>query len=93
MRVVAGKYKGRTLLAPAGRDVRPTGDRVREAMFNLLAHGDYGNGGRPVLEGASVLDAFAGSGALGFEAISRGASRCVFMEITASTIDTLRKNA
>lgn len=92
MRIVAGKHKGRTLSAPAGREVRPTGDRVRESLFNLLAHGDYGGDGGSVIEGASVLDAFAGSGALGLEAMSRGASECTFMEIAAPALSCLKEN-
>jgi 16S rRNA (guanine966-N2)-methyltransferase len=70
VRVIAGSHKGRRLSAPRGQHIRPTGDRVREAIFNLVG---------PV-DGASVLDLFAGSGALGIEALSRGARRCVFAE-------------
>ena len=70
MRVVAGRFGGRTLRAPAGRDTRPTSDRVREALFSMLGP----------LDGARVLDLFAGSGALGIEALSRGAQRVTFVE-------------
>ena len=70
MRIVAGSRKGHTIHAPKGVDTRPTGDRVREAAFNLIG---------PV-DGASVLDLFAGSGAMGLEALSRGAERAVFVE-------------
>src|SRR5271169_5215520 len=73
VRVIAGRYGGRRLVAPPGRLVRPTADRVREALFSIL--GD--------LRGASVLDLFAGSGALGIEALSRGAARAVFVEQAA----------
>jgi 16S rRNA (guanine966-N2)-methyltransferase len=73
MRVVAGSARGRRLEAPPGRDVRPTTDRVREAVFNAL-------GSLDVIEGAEVLDLFAGTGALGIEALSRGARRCLFVE-------------
>ncbi|MBY0430697.1 MAG: RsmD family RNA methyltransferase, partial [Rhodospirillales bacterium] len=66
MRIVAGRHKGRALVAPAGRSTRPTADRAREALFNILAHG-----GAVALDGAAVLDAFAGAGGLGFEALSR----------------------
>jgi 16S rRNA (guanine966-N2)-methyltransferase len=71
MRVVAGRYGGRTLKAPRGRDVRPTADRVREALFSILGP----------LDGLAVLDLFAGTGALGIEAISRGAATCVFVDV------------
>ena len=79
MRIVAGTFKGRRILAPEGNQTRPTTDRVREAVFNLLAH----NPDLPSIEGARVIDLFAGSGALGFEALSRGASFCLFVEIAA----------
>ena len=71
MRVVAGRYGGRTLKAPRGRDVRPTADRVREALFSILGR----------LDGLAVLDLFAGTGALGIEALSRGAVSCVFVDV------------
>jgi len=71
MRVVAGRYGGRTLKAPRGRDVRPTADRVREALFSILGP----------LDGLAVLDLFAGTGALGIEALSRGAASCVFVDV------------
>src|SRR4051794_11126701 len=71
MRVVAGRYGGRTLRAPRGAGVRPTADRVREALFSILGP----------LEGQAVLDLFAGTGALGIEALSRGASSCVFVDV------------
>ncbi|MEQ9643441.1 MAG: 16S rRNA (guanine(966)-N(2))-methyltransferase RsmD [Alphaproteobacteria bacterium] len=74
MRIIAGKHRHRRLAAPAGNNVRPTGDRVREAMFNILEHGLLD------LDGAVVLDAFAGSGALGCEALSRGAAHVTFLE-------------
>jgi len=71
MRVVAGRYGGRRLKAPRGRAVRPTADRVREALFSILGP----------LDGLAVLDLFAGTGALGIEAISRGAATCVFVDV------------
>jgi len=76
MRIVGGKFRGRTLQTPQHDDVRPTSDRVRESLFNILTHGidDFD------LEGARVLDLFAGTGALGLEAISRGAGYCLFVE-------------
>lgn len=89
MRIVAGSLRGRRIEAPSGKDVaRPTTDRVREALFNILAHGDY-----PDLEGAVVLDAFAGSGALGFEALSRGAASVTFMDTATASGAAVRRNA
>ena len=76
MRIVAGDHKGRPIKTPAGRGTRPTSDRAREAIFNRLAHADWA----PPLEGARVMDLFAGSGALGLEAVSRGAAFCLFVE-------------
>ena len=76
MRIVGGQFRGRPLAAPAHEGTRPTSDRAREAMFNILAHGIPGF----ELEGARVLDLFAGTGALGLEALSRGAAFCLFVE-------------
>ncbi len=73
MRVIAGEFGGRRLVTPEGTATRPTTDRVREAVFNSL-------GSAGLLEGALVVDLFAGSGAVGIEALSRGAERCVFVE-------------
>ena len=83
MRIVAGKWRGRPLRAPKGLAVRPTADRVREAIFDILGEG---------VAGASVLDLFAGSGALGLEALSRGASRGVFVESVPAAFGILQKN-
>ena len=69
MRIVAGAWRGRSLLAPSGQTTRPTADRVRQALFDMLLHAPWG--GRDGLEGARVLDAFAGTGGLGLEALSR----------------------
>ncbi len=88
MRIVGGKYRGRAIAAPAGRDTRPTSDRAREALFNILAHAPWS----PGLEGKRVLDLFAGSGALGFEALSRGASFALFVETDAAARGALREN-
>jgi 16S rRNA (guanine966-N2)-methyltransferase len=82
MRVVAGAYKGRTLHAPRGRRTRPTADRVREALFSIL--GD--------VSGLRVLDLFAGSGALGIEALSRGASEAVFVDRDPRAIAAIGRN-
>ena len=76
MRIVGGVHRGRRLTSPRGLDIRPTSDRAREALFNILAHGDYGN----LPEDRSVLDVFAGTGALGLEALSRGAAHVSFIE-------------
>ncbi|MGE5753125.1 MAG: 16S rRNA (guanine(966)-N(2))-methyltransferase RsmD [Deltaproteobacteria bacterium] len=83
MRIVAGKWRGRPLRAPKGLAVRPTTDRVREAIFDILGER---------VSGTSVLDLFAGSGALGLEALSRGASRAVFVEPDPAAFAVLKKN-
>lgn len=87
MRIISGKWRGRTLEAPAGPGTRPTADRVREALFSMLASriGSF--------EDLRVADLFAGSGALGFEALSRGASHAVFVENDAKAAATIRSNA
>ncbi len=89
MRIVGGKFKGRSLAAPAGQATRPTSDRVREAIFNILAHGIDGF----AIEGARVLDLFAGTGALGLEALSRGARFCQFVDDDAEARGLIRRNA
>lgn len=86
MRIIAGKYGGRKIDVPKGLEVRPTIDRVREAMFSSLIS-IYGS-----LDGASVLDAFAGSGALGFEAISRGAKNLISFENNKRNYENLVEN-
>ncbi len=93
MRVVAGKHRGRRLATPAGLAVRPTGERVREALFDILAHNAYGPGDTALPRGARIVDAFAGSGALGFEALSRGAAQVTFIENDAVAARGLRHNA
>ena len=92
MRIVAGKHRGRKLEAPAGHDLRPTSDRVREALFNLLAHNSWGPGGASLPRGVRVLDAFAGTGALGLEALSRGAAHVTFLEINETARRSLGRN-
>lgn len=87
MRIVGGTLRGRPLAAPKTQDIRPTTDRVREQLFNILAHG----GGRP-LAGARVLDLFSGTGALGIEALSRGARYCLFVEEGVEGRGLLRAN-
>lgn len=86
MRIVAGEFRGRTLFAPSGEATRPTSDRVREALFNILAHGDY------QIQGARVIDLFAGTGALGLEAISRGAAYALFVESAAPARAAIQRN-
>lgn len=88
MRIVAGRFRGFALAPPRGQAIRPTSDRVREAIFNILAHGI----GDFELEGARVLDLFAGTGALGLEALSRGASHAHFVEDSAEARGLIRRN-
>lgn len=85
MRVVAGELRGRRIEAPDGYDVRPTTDKVREAVFNAL-------GSLDLVRDATVADLFSGTGALGIEALSRGAAHCTFVERDRSAIRTLRDN-
>ena len=85
MRIVGGRHRGRRLAAPEGKAIRPSSDRLREALFNILAHGDF-----PDIEGARVLDAFAGTGAFGLEALSRGAAEATFID---RDLDWVRRNA
>lgn len=88
MRIVAGKFRGASIEAPKGLATRPTSDRVRQALFNVLEHGAPGFD----FEGARVLDLFAGSGALGLEALSRGARYAVFIEENAAARAAIRRN-
>jgi 16S rRNA (guanine966-N2)-methyltransferase len=90
MRIVAGAWRGRTLVAPPGVSTRPTADRVRQALFDMLLHADWG--GRGVIEDAVVLDVFAGTGALGLEALSRGAAFASFIESDPVALRALRVN-
>lgn len=87
MRIVGGEFRGRKLAAPSGQSTRPTTDRAREALFNKLQHAFAGR-----LEGARVLDLFAGTGALGLEALSRGAQTCLFIEMAADARGVIRTN-
>jgi 16S rRNA (guanine966-N2)-methyltransferase len=91
VRIVGGRHRGRRLAAPAGVAVRPTGDRAREALFDILSHGDFAAAGIPFAEEA-VLDAFAGTGALGLEALSRGAAQAFFIESDRDALAALRRN-
>ncbi len=87
MRIIAGTWRGRPLVAPKGDATRPTADRTREALFSILTSrvGSF--------EGLAVADLFAGSGALGLEALSRGAASCLFVEQDRAALDALRANA
>jgi 16S rRNA (guanine966-N2)-methyltransferase len=86
MRIIAGRWRGRKLVAPAGLATRPTSDRAREAVFSMLASriGSF--------EGLRVADLFAGSGALGLEALSRGAAHCVFIDRDRAAVEAIRAN-
>jgi len=87
VRIVGGKFRGRTIKAPKSQAIRPTTDRIRESLFNVLEH-NYGE----CLEGARVLDLFAGTGALGMEALSRGARFALFVENSIEGRGLLRQN-
>jgi len=87
MRLVAGTHRGRRLVAPPGRTARPTADRVRQALFDILTHSDLVD-----LDAAMVVDVFAGSGALGLEALSRGAERAWFIESHPDSLAAIRAN-
>jgi 16S rRNA (guanine966-N2)-methyltransferase len=90
MRIVAGTWRGRRLVAPAGNETRPTADRARQALFDMLLHAPWV--GRAAVEGACVLDVFAGTGALGLEALSRGAAAATFIERDPAALRALRSN-
>lgn len=90
MRIIAGQWRGRVLATPAGTATRPTSDRVRQALFDMLLHAPWG--GRAAVEGAAVLDAFAGSGALGLEALSRGAAHAVFFDTDRAALTAIGRN-
>lgn len=92
MRIVGGRFRGKALSAPDGRDeVRPTSDRAREAVFNVLMHRFQGRNGF-MLAGSRVLDVFAGTGALGLEALSRGAGHVTFLEKGPQALQALKSN-
>lgn len=90
MRIIAGAWRGRTLAAPPARATRPTADRVRQALFDRLLHAPWA--GRAALHGINVLDAFAGTGAYGLEALSRGAARATFIEHDRDALAAIRAN-
>lgn len=89
MRIVAGSLKGRSIVTPEGQGTRPTSDRARQAVFNVLEHAAWAE----PLDGMRVMDLFAGSGALGFEAISRGAAFALFVETDEEARGAIRENA
>jgi 16S rRNA (guanine966-N2)-methyltransferase len=89
MRIVAGNLKGRTITTPEGQGTRPTSDRARQAVFNVLEHAAWAE----PLDGMRVMDLYAGSGALGFEAISRGAAFALFVETDEEARGAIRENA
>ena len=88
LRIVSGEFRGKTLVTPPGRITRPTSDRARQAVFNILEHAPWSEGVRD----ARVIDLFAGSGALGFEALSRGAAFCLFVETDEAARGAIREN-
>ncbi len=88
MRIVSGAFRGKTLAAPKGDTTRPTSDRARQAVFNILEHAAWSKGLRDI----RVIDLFAGSGALGFEALSRGAAFCLFVETDEAARGAIREN-
>jgi 16S rRNA (guanine966-N2)-methyltransferase len=88
LRIVSGEFRGKALVAPKGEATRPTSDRARQAIFNILEHAPWSAGVRD----RRVMDLFAGSGALGFEALSRGASFCLFVETDEAARGAIREN-
>jgi 16S rRNA (guanine966-N2)-methyltransferase len=90
MRIVAGAWRGRALMAPRSQETRPTADRVRQALFDMLLHAPWA--GRDTIEGATTLDVFAGTGAFGLEALSRGAAHATFIENDRVALTALRAN-
>jgi len=90
MRIIAGLLRGKTLASPPGLATRPTAQRMRQALFDMLMHAPWA--GRTLMEGAAVLDAFAGTGAFGLEALSRGAASAIFLENDAAALVALAAN-
>lgn len=90
MRIIGGEHRGRPLLSPEGRDTRPTSDRARQAIFNILHHAKWLP--HPAVENACVLDAFAGTGALGLESLSQGAADAVFLEQAPTALAVCKRN-
>jgi 16S rRNA (guanine966-N2)-methyltransferase len=92
IKIVGGKHRGRALATPDGLETRPTSSRARESLFNILAHANWHPDGTSPLVDARVLDAFAGSGALGIEALSRGAAHATFLDKDAAAITAIGEN-
>jgi 16S rRNA (guanine966-N2)-methyltransferase len=92
MRIVAGRHRGRALATPPGDAIRPTSDRARQSLFNILEHGAPAKSGL-VIRDATVLDVFCGTGALGLEALSRGAAKAILVDSDAAAITLARANA
>ena len=88
MRIVTGEFKGRAIRTPEGEDTRPTSDRARQAVFNILEHAAWSEG----LEARRAMDVFAGSGAMGLEALSRGAAVCLFIDVAEASLAAVRAN-
>ena len=93
VRIVAGKHRGRKLQVLDSKQLRPTSSRTREGIFNILNHGGFSKSDAHFLDGAKVLDLFCGSGALGLESLSHGASHCVFIDIKQEHLALVRDNA
>ena len=92
LKIVGGKHRGRSIATPEGMTTRPTSHRARESLFNILMHAQWRPDGTSPLVGARVLDAFAGSGALGIEALSRGAAHATFLDNDATAIRLIGEN-
>ena len=92
MRIVGGKHRGRHLLTPSGRELRPTSDRVRESVFNILTQGGEALGARNWVQSAQILDGFAGTGAMGLEAVSRGAAHATLLDNQDTALSCCRDN-
>ncbi|HEY6983324.1 16S rRNA (guanine(966)-N(2))-methyltransferase RsmD [Reyranella sp.] len=92
LRIVGGRHRGRTIATPEGPNTRPTSNRAREALFNILVHANWREDGRSPLVETRVLDAFAGSGALGLEALSRGAAHATFLDNDGAAIRLIGEN-
>ena len=92
LRIIAGAHRGRKLIAPEGREIRPTSARARESLFNILAHGVATADGASPLIGARVLDGFCGTGALGLEALSRGAAFVTFLDTSPEAMKAVSEN-
>ena len=92
IKIIGGKHRGRSVATPEGLNTRPTSNRARESLFNILAHASWNDDGTSPLIGARILDAFAGSGALGLEALSRGAAHASFLDNDAAAVKLIGEN-